>query len=91
MLNACNSEDQARAIAEHIDCAVGMATELDDTAAIGFAWSFYNALGQGENVRKAFALACLQATLAGAGPNGEPRLFANRADPEALVFLRRQA
>ncbi len=90
VLNACHSEAQAQGIAQHIDCAVGMSTELDDMAAIGFAWAFYHALGQGESVRKAFALACLQAKLAGGGPSGEPRLFAHRADPEALVFLRRQ-
>ncbi len=68
-----------------------MSTAIDDTAAIGFAWSFYHALGQGESVRKAFGLACVQSKLAGSGSHGEPRLFATRADPEALVFVGRQA
>jgi hypothetical protein len=91
VLNACLSEMQAKALAEHVECTMGMSTFIDDTAAIGFAWAFYHALGQGESVRKAFDLACVQAKLAGSGSNGEPRLFANRSDPEALVFIRRQA
>ena len=91
VLNACHSESQAKAIAEHVECTVGMSTSIDDTAAIGFAWAFYHALGQGESIRKAFGLACVQAKLAGSGSNEEPRLFANRADPEALVFVQRQA
>ena len=51
VLNACYSETQARAIAEHIDAVVGMTTAVGDQAAINFAAAFYQALGFGRTVK----------------------------------------
>src|SRR5215217_1659135 len=45
VLNACYSEVQAQAIAEHIEWVIGMSKAIDDSAAIDFAGSFYQALG----------------------------------------------
>jgi hypothetical protein len=56
VLNACYSEDQGKAIAEHIDCVVGMSNAIGDTTAIAFASAFYQALGFGRDVQTAFDL-----------------------------------
>ena len=49
VLNACYSEAQANAIAEHIDYVVGMQEGIGDDAAIKFAVGFYDALAAGKN------------------------------------------
>ncbi|MGK3966798.1 CHAT domain-containing protein [Sorangium sp. So ce118] len=54
VLNACFSRPQAEAIVEEIDCAVGMNRAIRDDAAIGFAASFYRAIGFGRSVQEAF-------------------------------------
>ena len=54
VLNACYSEKQAQAIAEVIDCVVGMSTAIGDEAAIIFAASFYRAIGFGRSIKEAF-------------------------------------
>jgi len=58
VLNACYSEIQAEAIAQHIDYVIGMKRGIGDTAAIEFAVAFYDALGAGESVEFAYKLAC---------------------------------
>lgn len=58
VLNACYSEIQAEAIAQHIDHVVGMRRSAGDSAAIEFAIAFYDALGAGESVEFAYKLAC---------------------------------
>jgi hypothetical protein len=86
VLNACHSEPVARAIAEHIDCVVGMSTAVGDTAAIRFSWAFYNALAYGRSVKDAFDLASAQADLGGIPGGDVPRLLALRADPMRMTF-----
>lgn len=66
VLNACYSESQAEAIADHIDYVVGMHGSVDDAKAIKFAVAFYDALGSGKNVEFAYKLA-LNATKWGQG------------------------
>ena len=56
LLNACYSEVQANAIAQHIPYVIGMNQAIGDRAAIEFATSFYDALGAGESVDFAFRL-----------------------------------
>ncbi len=41
VLNACNSEQIAQAIAQHIDYAIGMNAEIKDIAAVKFSKGFY--------------------------------------------------
>ena len=54
VLNACYSKPQAEAIAQVIDCAIGMNTAIGDEAAIVFAAAFYQALAFGRSVQTAF-------------------------------------
>lgn len=54
VLNACYSKTQAEAIAQVIDCVIGMNTSIGDNAAITFAASFYRAIGFGCSVKESF-------------------------------------
>ena len=56
VLNACFSENQAKAIAQHIEYVIGMNEEISDEAAIRFATSFYHGLGFGRTYEYAFNL-----------------------------------
>ena len=58
MLNACYSAQAAELIAEHVDCVVGMGSEIDDEAAMQFALAFYESLSFGNGFNKAFRLGC---------------------------------
>ena len=57
ILNACRSEAQAEAIAEHIPYVIGMSAGITDEAAIEFAVGFYDALGAGKEIDDAFRFA----------------------------------
>lgn len=54
VLNSCYSASQAQDIFQHIDCVIGMPGELDDEAAICFSRAFYQALGFGKDLEKAY-------------------------------------
>ncbi|MBN3884483.1 MAG: AAA-like domain-containing protein [Nostoc sp. JL34] len=57
-LNACYSEEQAKAIYQHINCVVGMNQAIGDIAAIKFAKGFYRALGTDRTYKEAFEFGC---------------------------------
>lgn len=57
VLNACRSDVQAEAIAEHIPYVIGMSAGINDCAAIEFAVGFYDALGAGRQIEEAFQFA----------------------------------
>ena len=65
LLNACYSEPQAKAIAEHIEYVIGMNQAIGDTAAIAFAIGFYQALGAGRTIEDAYKFGCVQIRLQG--------------------------
>lgn len=75
VLNACYTETQAPAIAEHIGVVIGMSSAIRDSSAIAFAASFYQALAYGRGVRTAFNLACLEIALANLGEEDTPKLL----------------
>jgi len=57
VLNGCYTDTQAKYIIEHINCAIGMRTAVDDPTAIEFAVNFYMAAVRGKSVQDAFAIA----------------------------------
>jgi len=63
LLNACYSEIQAKAIAEHIEYVIGMNKAIGDKAAIAFAIGFYQALGAGRAIEDAYKMGCVQIRL----------------------------
>ena len=54
VLNACYSEVQATAIADHIPYVIGMNQAIGDNIAINFAVGFYDALGYGRPIPEAY-------------------------------------
>lgn len=58
VLNACYSQVQAEAIAQHINNVIGMSQAIGDRAAIEFAVGFYDALGADKGVEFAYKLGC---------------------------------
>lgn len=87
VLNACYSEQQAQAIAQHIDCVIGMSKAIEDMASIGFAKAFYQALGYGKDVKVAFDLGCLQVKLEHLGEQHTPELLAFHHNPATIRFV----
>jgi len=86
VLNACYSETQAEAIAQEIDCVIGMSDEIADESAISFSKSFYNALGYGRNLQTAFDLACTQIELDGQSGSDIPKMYSVKTDPASITF-----
>lgn len=75
VLNACFSAVQAEALAQEIECVVGMTREIGDTAAIQFASGFYQALGYGRSFQTAFDNGCSQIDLDGLGEEATPKML----------------
>jgi len=65
LLNACYSEVQAKAIAQHIPYVIGMNQAVGDAAAREFAVGFYDALGAGRDIEFAYKFACNSIRMAG--------------------------
>ncbi len=63
VLNACYSQVQAEAIAQHIPFVIGMKKAIPDHAAIAFAVGFYKALGAGRTVEQAYKFGCVEIRL----------------------------
>jgi len=76
VLNACYSEVQADAIAQHIPFVVGMRKAIGDKAAIEFAIAFYDAIGSGrEDYKFAFDYARNAIDLAGIPESDTPKFL----------------
>lgn len=88
-LNACYSEEQAKAISEHVNCVIGMSKAVSDKAAIEFASAFYSSLGFGKSVKEAFELAKVQLELLGIPESETPSLkVKDGMDPSKIVIPR---
>jgi cold shock CspA family protein/predicted transcriptional regulator len=74
ILNACYSESQAQAIANHIEYVVGTNQAIGDKAAIAFSVGFYQALGAGRTFEDAYKLGCVQIRLQGIPEHLTPAL-----------------
>ncbi|MGB5714038.1 MAG: CHAT domain-containing protein, partial [Waterburya sp.] len=58
VLNACYSRVQAVEISKHINYVIGTKQEIRDDAAIAFSKGFYEALGNGETIERAYEFGC---------------------------------
>ncbi|HIK06961.1 MAG TPA: CHAT domain-containing protein [Trichormus sp. M33_DOE_039] len=77
ILNACYSEIQVKAIAQHISYVIGMKQAIGDQAALEFAFGFYNALGAGRDIEFAYKWACNSIRMAGIQEHLTPVLQKN--------------
>jgi len=87
VLNACYTAEQATAIAEVIDCVIGMSDAITDTASIQFSTAFYRALGYGQSVQTAFDLGGNLIDLSNLLEAHKPVLIADRIAPDAIRFV----
>jgi tetratricopeptide (TPR) repeat protein len=85
VLNACYSQFQAEAIAQHIDYVIGMSQTIGDRAAIEFAVGFYAALGAGEAIEFAYELGCNAIQLEGIPEHLTPVLVCKQKDKSVLT------
>lgn len=88
VLNACYSEPQAQAIAEHIDVVIGMAKPIIDNTAIDFSTAFYKALGYGKDIETAFKSAAAEIELRSPGEKDTPRIIALRTKASTISFVK---
>ena len=88
VLNACDTEPLAKALVQHVECAIGMRQAIGDDAAIAFAVSFYQALAFHESVAKAFRLACNELELQQIPEEQTPILRVMRGVDAATLVLR---
>lgn len=65
VLNACFSEDVAKACRGHVSAVVGCDASIADDAAVAFSRAFYRALANGEGYDKAYRFARNEVALAG--------------------------
>jgi len=87
VLSACYSERQAQAIAEHIDCVIGVSSAIEELAAIRFTTGFYQALGYGKDLMTAFNLGCSEIKLESLNDSDKPIIFALRRNPQEMFLL----
>jgi eukaryotic-like serine/threonine-protein kinase len=89
VLSACHSLPQAEAIAEHVDCAIGMRRAIGSEAATELSAALYHAIASGDSVLHAFESARLHVQVMGVPEHRTPHLVARRegADPTRLVLL----
>lgn len=88
VLNACWSDALAAALLQATACVVGMASAVEDAAAIAFAAGFYRALADGESVAAAVGAGRAEAVAEGGAEAAlAVRLrAADGVDPAAMCF-----
>ena len=79
VLNACYTDLQANAIAQHIHYVIGMSKAISDKAAIAFAIGFYQALGADRTIEEAYRIGRVQIKLHGVPENLTPVLISKTA------------
>lgn len=87
LLNACYSASQAAAIAEVVDCAIGVGREIGDDAAIEFAASFYSAIGFGRSIQEAFDIGVALLKLEGVSRDQYPQLHVKPGVDASSIVL----
>ncbi len=89
VFNTCFSREQAEAVTQHVDIAVGMNISIGDEAARVFAAQFYSAIGFGRSVKGAFDQAIAALMLEGIPEESTPELFsAEGVDPDEVILVR---
>jgi hypothetical protein len=89
IFNACFSEEQAEAVTEHIDIAIGMNDSIADEAARVFSAQFYSAIGFGRSVQDAFNQAKVALMLEGIPEETTPILLPRVGiDPNDVILVR---
>jgi CHAT domain-containing protein len=75
VFNACFSCDQAEAVTQHVEAAIGMNDAIGDDAARVFAAQLYSAIGFGRSLEQAFGQGIAALLLDGIPEEKTPALF----------------
>lgn len=75
--NTCYSLNQAEAVVEHVEAAIGMTTTISDDTARIFASQFYSAIGFGKSLAQSFEQAKALVMLEDFPEEEIPELFTN--------------
>jgi len=73
--NTCYSHNQAEAVTEHVEAAIGMKTSIGDEAARIFSSQLYSSIGFGFSVKKAFEQAKALLMMENIDEDDTPELF----------------
>ncbi|MGI2146923.1 CHAT domain-containing protein [Shewanella frigidimarina] len=73
--NTCYSYNQAEAVTQHVEAAIGMNTSIGDEAAKVFSSQFYSSIGFGLSIQKAFDQAKALVMMEGLNEENTPELF----------------
>lgn len=87
VLNAGYAEEQARALGEVIDVAIGISDRISREAAITFASYFYQSLAFGRSVQESFDLARLQLEIENIRGAKSPVLLSRDGVDASKIFL----
>lgn len=87
VLNACFSFDEARKMAESVDCVIGMKRAIDDRSAIEFAVGFYRAIARGKTVKDAFDVGRVAITTYNLPDTDVPELYSERINLAQLRLV----
>jgi len=89
VFNSCFSTNQAEAVTQHVEVAIGMNADIGDEAARVFAAQFYSAIGFGRSVQEAFDQAVAALMLEGIPQAKVPELFTSEGvDAGEIVLVR---
>lgn len=89
VFNACYSREQAQAVADNVEAAIGMNTTISDNAARTFAAQFYSAVGFGASIERSFKQARAALMAEGSPEEDTPELFVNsRFNGDEIVLVR---
>jgi esterase/lipase superfamily enzyme len=81
VLNACYTNETAKALVPSVKCVVGMSRDFEDDAALAFAAGFYRGLARfGGDYRTAFKLGCAEIDLLGQPDATVPVFSTRKAD-----------
>lgn len=87
--NACFSFEQAQAVTEYVDAAIGMTDSISDSGACAFAAQFYSSLGFGLSLKKAFEQAKGILMLESPAEGDIPELYVkNGINPETMFIVK---
>ncbi|MBO3462312.1 CHAT domain-containing protein [Aetokthonos hydrillicola Thurmond2011] len=87
VLNACYSEIQAQAIAEHIPFVIGMKDTIIDQAGVAFSLGFYKALAANRSIEDAYKFGCVEIRLNGYSEHLKPVLYPKKSQQSQLLDL----
>lgn len=85
VLNACETESLAIEVAKHLNYAIGMNREVKDKSAIAFSEAFYDAIGAGEGIEKAFEIGKNAVLGITSSDNQSRKLTAVREDDSPVI------